>query len=727
MELKVKCVSKAKELTRGKATVFAESEAVFELNGHSDNPTIEESDKKNIFKIQNWTGKETVKWNLLDENKEKILSTKECTTLEKFILTIPKKLSGNYSYYLRTEPIASYQFDGIYINGFCEPKILSTNIESDADGELCFGNIITVKSEAEGLNGNNIKVEIYNEKDICVANLDTKCHEGDIRREGFDTLGWQSKSKDLESKSNKEPKEYKFKVRIKNGNEYVTNSKNNLDVFEFKIKNKTVTPKAAVENNMIAKINDDKDKLTVEPQVTGVVVLESVLVDTDYTVTNDYVKNKKQDHWLWKDGNGKDCHWAKAEYREIIKKEDLKAEKNKVRKKIKKKIIGNNSKPTIIPVALPSIKPFKIDAWFKIIIPVDSVAIRLTDINMKKFRNIKDVKYEFDPKTKSGGKKDELFKLSFTSNVNPYYDQVQYFTNFQLFPEYSLDGETWTPMEIIFFELYIVWKEPINFSGKNIQETILRFACEHNIDNMKEEEIVDGAFASFNRREADGIPRVYRVREKLNHSNRPNGEQYLKKIFVDINYETGMGYWRGASTAKDKFKSIGGRKDEVLLEYGEARCGEWKNLFLNVLNVHGIDTCESIAICTDQAKEEAIIFMTYIYKTESKDSEIKSQKFAVKDYAYLMDYKNNVLMQNGLKSIGQGNSDAEPTFMDHVWCYYSKSSKFYDPSYAINCISSLNTYCKDNITSVYVKVKKKDDVKENNIQDYIWADKENLF
>lgn len=743
MKLQIKCVNDTKERFQQTETVFAERENQFEIEVVDDYGELQDKDQR--AELLNMKEGDQICWTVSDEDKETVLFSKESPVTDQFSYTISKKLSGEYYYALQASVTGRKdQVDELRIKGYCEPKVLKTSIESDADGDLCFGHIITVLSEAEGVNGNNIKVEIYNEIEICVANLDTKCREGDIRREGFDTMGWHSKCKEPGNQEEKE--EYTFTVRIKDREEYVKDAAGNLDVFEFTIKNKDDAPATTVDNNMIAIVDADQTNLSPEPEQVGVLVLESALVNTSYTVTNDEVNDKNIDHWILKDGNGKKCHWAKSEYREAITKQNIDDEKDEERKRIKENIINNGYKPNPLPVMLPSTKKLKITAWFKVIIPFEVVSIRLTDINKKKDRNEQEVKYIFDPIDKSGGKKDELFKLEFECE-SPYKNQVQHFEKFQLLPEYKLDGEPWIPMEMICFELYITWKNPTNLS-KEIPESLLRFGCEYASNCSTEEEIVEKAFFSFNQKGEDGVPRIYRVREGKIRPN--NQKKYLERNFPkdEEDIKRGMGYWRGISTQEASVKS--GTNDfynmeknikyprtsgndivesgKFLLKYGEARCGEWTHLFICALYVHGISGCECIHILTDQGREN--------YNKENDTTYQKSEDHIDGVHSFLFAVKNAKLsnvsagtekdnpthsIYNNYKSLAQGNSNAHPTFLDHIWCYYKSGNKFYDASYAVSCESVINVYCVEFLNNLSYEKEGEYHLTENEIHKYVFS------
>jgi hypothetical protein len=127
------------------------------------------------------------------------------------------------------------------------------------------------------------------------------------------------------------------------------------------------------------------------------------------------------------------------------------------------------------------------------------------------------------PKSVAKGKEHEI---TFTSQTTPpYKGTVQYFPDFELIFDYSLDGKSWTPLGSAKFCLYLTWKEPefgqfefsspINEtkdmkiectkSGKpSILETLLWIGCKNAVTKGKsEEEIIDAIFTTIQTTKVD--------------------------------------------------------------------------------------------------------------------------------------------------------------------------------------------------------------------------------
>lgn len=112
---------------------------------------------------------------------------------------------------------------------------------------------------------------------------------------------------------------------------------------------------------------------------------------------------------------------------------------------------------------------------------------------------------------------------------------------------------------------------------------------------------------------------------------------------------------------------------------------------------------------------------------------IKPFRFTVKNAIY---QKDGTLTG---KSPAQGNPNAQPTFADHIWVYF-RQKLFLDPSYGKGYDeenSTLEHYCKDNLTSIFIENNQYKDylidtsnqkingcVEEKDIHLYLYCDKE---
>ena len=317
-------------------------------------------------------------------------------------------------------------------------------------------------------------------------------------------------------------------------------------------------------------------------------------------------------------------------------------------------------------------------------------------------------KYEFE--TVSVAKKsDDTYEAVVQSTNWPFEERIKYISRFELLFEYSEDGQTWLKAGTTRNTLYITWRKPlydkfdkeddenvdlidmqiINTKTKRklMLETLLWLGCTNAPDKKllpkDEEDVVRSIFAPFKNK------RVIRTRE---------GTQYL-----NINWsKEGLGYWRGKSAigGDPDFRSL--RSVRYLLQYGEARCGEWSDFFLHLLLTQGISV--------NKDKDRCAIVTDYINTSKLNDLSINrlrnsSVVFTVKDAIFTKNSQNTKEYVIKGKSEAKGNDDAQPYFADHVWVYF-RQKFFLDPSYGImfeEKESTIEEYCKKCITSIFME------------------------
>jgi hypothetical protein len=162
------------------------------------------------------------------------------------------------------------------------------------------------------------------------------------------------------------------------------------------------------------------------------------------------------------------------------------------------------------------------------------------------------------PKSVANGKEHQI---EFTSQTTPpYKGTVQYFPNFELIFDYSLDGKSWTPLGSAQFCLYLTWKEPVffkfeystdstitmriecnsNSGSKNIQETMLWLGCNNargegnkgKTEEENEQQILDTIFSKFETLE------VSRIRDDIsNLSILESGKATAWSSFLSLHKE----------------------------------------------------------------------------------------------------------------------------------------------------------------------------------------------
>lgn len=141
-----------------------------------------------------------VEWVLLSKDKKQEIYKVSKQWNDTFTLCLSKELCGAYSYYLKASYINSKNkkkesTDGINISGYCEPRIqnvLSTKTVIKPGEDL------KIDLKLEGLNANDLNLEIYSKEDSKLKklnNLKGKCIEGELSFfiEGAKTIKWKPK------------------------------------------------------------------------------------------------------------------------------------------------------------------------------------------------------------------------------------------------------------------------------------------------------------------------------------------------------------------------------------------------------------------------------------------------------------------------------------------------------------------------------------------------------
>lgn len=139
-----------------------------------------------------------------------------------------------------------------------------------------------------------------------------------------------------------------------------------------------------------------------------------------------------------------------------------------------------------------------------------------------------------------------------------------------------------------------------------------------------------------------------------------------------------MGYWRGHSVLYATTLFANQRSLRFLLKYGEARCGEWSELFLHLLLAQGIevdlnnDTCAIACETTKQNIIKRYDIDFYPYKSDILKYRQYGlpEEFTVAKATFVKNKQNfNEYIKEG-GSAAQGNKNAQSSFGDHIWVYF---------------------------------------------------------
>lgn len=599
-------------------------------------------DEKAVIEVKEWlpgtTAQDKTKsltWFLFDAKKKLIRKQTGIT----YGITIPKNLCGSYTYYIDASFSGKSDFkSGIYIRGRCDQKIKSSKWCTQNDGAdvrktyiFSYGHIIHLNLETEGMNGDSVYVDIFRrvkggrgtkDDQHIHTYTDVKVIDGEINLQIGNTYLWHAKI-------GKPGSQEEFYAKVKAGGKYITDGKDAIHARFLRIKNtivsKVVEPS---KSNTPAKVGDTNKNIS----PIGIVSLEKVAINTTYDVCNDELNSFSdfKDFWILED-KGHYYHWLK-----------------------KRTNPSDTAKPNPIPVTITSLDKFIFYATFKAIFPINNLIIRVKD---------KANKYTFQSVSITKKTKGQEFVVKFTSDNAPYANTVEYFSNFALTFECSLDGKSWVSCGNPQFCLYITYGEPgyndlssstdsfgyeyraedgnkkITNTANNklsILETFLYLGCKFGKGSKNADEIVNKIF---------------------NHFKSLNVERARKK--------GAMGYWRNTSSLhlfKMNFRGV-----RYLLQNGEARCGEWSSFFQDICKIQSkklfpFGKFENFAIVAN-GKVDSKGYVNTLFLVK---------EWMIKDPVAPVDLKQRA---QDLKNIPMN------LFWDHVFTKYG--NKYYDPSYGL--------------------------------------------
>lgn len=222
---------KVKSVSKGAVILMADQENVFGI------PDIDRNDVLD----------DNIEWMLISQNKKDIRSKVTKKSTENNIITIDKLTSGSYSYHLKASYVSikkkkkTVSTDSICISGYSLPKIL--NISSSITGQLTPGNSIKIDATLEGLNSNDLVLEIYSQngnKQKKIHTVKQKCIEGKVSFsiDGSKTTKWKPK-----------PKETDLQILIKlfdNSHKKYLSYHNSDVLLKYKLFNKVTSPEIPV-------------------------------------------------------------------------------------------------------------------------------------------------------------------------------------------------------------------------------------------------------------------------------------------------------------------------------------------------------------------------------------------------------------------------------------------------------------------------------------------------
>ncbi|WP_326984713.1 OmpA family protein [Chryseobacterium sp. MYb264] len=176
---------------------------------------------------------------------------------------ITKKYCGNYHYYVEASLSGVRDFKnntGIYVKGWCEPKIISskwsyqkggTSIKNNKKADhISYGHIVHLNLQTEGLNGNKLIIELWNQqyarkdKQIFVY-TDVQVIDGEVNLKIQNTYAWMAHVENIQNLE-----EFYIKVKDQASNLYIKdNLGDDLHAIYLNVKNKVATTNTNVTQN----------------------------------------------------------------------------------------------------------------------------------------------------------------------------------------------------------------------------------------------------------------------------------------------------------------------------------------------------------------------------------------------------------------------------------------------------------------------------------------------
>lgn len=177
---------------------------------------------------------------------------------------IPKQLCGSYFYYIEASMSGKRDTKnnvGLYVKGHCEPKIISSKWTTQKGSKnsiknknktnyISYGHIVYLNLSTEGLNGNNVIVELWNQQ---YAKKDKPIHvytgvniiDGEVNLKIENTYSWMAYVDNIQN-----VEEFYIKVKDPVSKKYVKdNLGDELHAIYLNVKNKVVTTNTKVSEN----------------------------------------------------------------------------------------------------------------------------------------------------------------------------------------------------------------------------------------------------------------------------------------------------------------------------------------------------------------------------------------------------------------------------------------------------------------------------------------------
>lgn len=239
-------------------------------------PKMSVSGQRVTIKPDQWVVFQVTEWlpGTTDEDKKKEIIWMRQSSDRKIIINqlpsqngykfkIARKYCGIYHYYIEASLSGKRDFTnnaGLYVKGWCEPRIISSKWSTQRGGKsiknnnktqyISYGHIVYLNLITEGLNGNKLIVEIWNQqyakKDKAIfVFTDVQVIDGEVNLKIENTYAWMAHVANIQN-----VEEFYIKVKDQASNTYIKdNLGDDLHAIYLNIKNKVVTTNTNVSQN----------------------------------------------------------------------------------------------------------------------------------------------------------------------------------------------------------------------------------------------------------------------------------------------------------------------------------------------------------------------------------------------------------------------------------------------------------------------------------------------
>ncbi|HEX8575147.1 MAG TPA: hypothetical protein VF677_02530 [Flavobacterium sp.] len=247
------------------------------------------------FQISEWESgtteedkKKSITW--MRQSSDRKIIVKQISTLptKMYGFKISKKLCGSYHYFIEASLSGKRDFTnntGLYVKGWSKPMIVSSkwtkqqgsshSIKNKNKADyISYGHIVYLHLETEGLNGNKLIIELWNQqyaKDdkLVLVYTDVQVIDGEVNLKIQNTYAWMAHVKNIQN-----VEEFYIKVKDQGSNQYIKDSLgDDLHAIYLNVKNRVATVNTDIPQNQTpTKIGKPDKKIGAPARLNPVLV-----------------------------------------------------------------------------------------------------------------------------------------------------------------------------------------------------------------------------------------------------------------------------------------------------------------------------------------------------------------------------------------------------------------------------------------------------------------------